>query len=251
MAGGGEALPTGRWTACWGAEIRIMIYHFDLHVHSHYSADAAASPEQLIAAAKARGLSGIAITDHDSCEVHEYLREKGLEREDGEPVDGFLVLPGMEVSTAHGHLLCVGTTLPVMRDEPAPIVFEAIRQRGGVAIPAHPYDRWRAGIHEDVLDEMPLEVIEVFNAAVSNRKFNRQALAYARERGLSMTAASDAHHASAVGISSTALELESLRLPDVLAAVRQGGTPVGQYLSWLEALKKHFGNFFRLANPRP
>lgn len=228
-----------------------MIHRFDLHMHSHYSADAAASPEQLIAAARARGLSGIAITDHDSCEAHEYLLKKGLERPDGLPVDDFLVVPGMEVSTADGHLLCIGATLPVMRGEPAKIVFEAIRERGGIAIPAHPYDRWRAGIHETILDELALEAIEVFNAAVSSRGYNDSALAYARGRGLSMTAASDAHHASAVGISSTAFDLGTFSVAGLLAAIRSGGTPEGQYLSRLEAIKKHFGNWFRIANPRP
>jgi predicted metal-dependent phosphoesterase TrpH len=227
-----------------------MLHRFDLHMHSFFSADAAASPEQLIAAAKACGLSGIAITDHDSCEAHEYLIKKGLERPDGLPVDGFLVIPGMEVSTAHGHMLCIGTTLPVMQDEPAHVVFEAIRERGGVAIPAHPYDRWRAGIHETVLDDLPLEALEVFNAAVSSRDFNERALAYAKNRGLSMTAASDAHHASAVGISVTTFEMETLSVAALLAALRKGGDPAGQYLSRLEALKKHFGNFFRLMNPR-
>jgi len=225
-----------------------MLYRFDLHMHSFYSADAAAAPEELIAAARARGLSGIAITDHDSCEVHEYLLKKGLERPDGLPVDGFLVVPGMEVSTAHGHMLCIGTTLPVMRDEPAHDVFAAIRDRGGVAIPAHPYDRWRAGIHETILDELPLEAIEVFNAAVTSRNFNDNAHAYATNRGLSMTASSDAHHATAVGISETAFEMDNLSVADLLAALRSGGTPAGNYLSRREALKKHFGNWFRVFN---
>jgi len=225
-----------------------MLYRFDLHLHSFYSADAAASPEELIAAARARGLNGIAITDHDSCEAHEYLLEKGLERADGLPVDGFLVVPGMEVSTAHGHMLCIGTTLPVMRDAPAHAVFAAIRERGGIAIPAHPYDRWRAGIHETILDELPLEAIEVFNAAVTSRGFNERARAYAKNRGLSMTASSDAHHASAVGISETAFEMENLSVADLLSALRSGGTPTGNYLSRREALKKHFGNWFRIFN---
>ena len=227
-----------------------MLYRFDRHLHSFYSADAAASPEELIAAARARGLNGIAITDHDSCEVHEDLLEKGLERADGLPVDGFLVVPGMEVSTAHGHLLCIGTTLPVMRDAPVHEVFEAIRQRGGVAIPAHPYDRWRAGIHESFLDELPLEAIEVFNAAVTSRNFNDKARAYAKNRGLSMTASSDAHHASAVGISETAFAMENLSVANLLAALRRGGPPAGNYLSRREALKKHFGNWFRIFNRR-
>lgn len=229
-----------------------MIHRFDLHMHSFYSADAAASPEELIAAAKARGLSGIAITDHDSCEAHAYLREQGLEREDGLPVNDFLVVPGMEVSTADGHMLCLGAMMPVMRGAPAAVVFEEVRRRGGIAIPAHPYDRWRAGIREEVLADLPLEALEVFNAAVSSRSYNDRALAYARKRGITMLAGSDAHHASAVGISATAFELDSFTVAGLLAALRGGGaTPEGKYLSRLEAVKKHFGNFFRLANKRP
>ncbi len=58
-------------------------------------------------------------------------------------MDGFLVVPGVEVSTADGHLLCIGTTLPNMLGKPALEVEAEIHARGGVAIPAHPYDRWR------------------------------------------------------------------------------------------------------------
>lgn len=228
-----------------------MLHRFDLHMHSFFSADAADAPEALIAAAKARGLSGIAITDHDSCGAHEYLLEKGLERADGLPVDGFLVVPGVEVSTADGHLLCIGTTLPNLRGHPAVEVEKAIQERGGVAIPAHPYDTWRAGIRREILDLMSLEAMEVFNAAVTSRKFNEHARAYAEARGIAMTASSDAHHSSAVGISSTTFEMEELSVAGLLAAIRGGGSPVGEYLSRREAMKKHFGNWFRIINPRP
>jgi predicted metal-dependent phosphoesterase TrpH len=227
-----------------------MLYRFDLHVHSFFSPDGASPPEDLIAAAKARGLSGIAITDHDTCAAHEYLVEKGLERLDGQHVDGFLVVPGMEVSTADGHLLCIGTTLPVMRGEPAAVVVRAIEDRGGLAIPSHPYDRWRAGIREEILDTLDLKAIEVFNAA-ARRDYNEKALAYATVRGISMTASSDAHHASAVAVSSTAFELDDLRVDALIAALRAGGTPEGRYLSRLEAAKKQFAGWFRPPNRKP
>jgi predicted metal-dependent phosphoesterase TrpH len=228
-----------------------MRHRFDLHTHSFYSADAADSPEELIASAKARGLSGIAITDHDSCEVHKYLRAKGLEREDGAAVDGFLVVPGMEVSTADGHLLCLGVLLPVLAGQPAVDVAKLVADQGGIAIPAHPYDSWRSGIKAHVLDAMEIKALEVFNAAVSTRNFNEQALAYATQRGLSMTASSDAHHASAVGVSSTAFEMEELSVSSLIRAIESGGTPDGNYLSFGEAMKKNFGNWLRATNRKP
>ena len=90
-----------------------MPYTFDLHLHTFFSKDAVDSPEAMVAAAKKKGLSGIAITDHDTCEAVEYLHKKGWIRDDGQPVDDFLIIPGVEVSTKEGHLLCLGTTLPL------------------------------------------------------------------------------------------------------------------------------------------
>ncbi len=221
-----------------------MVYRFDLHVHSFFSKDAASSPEALIAAARARGLNGIAITDHDTCEAHEYLKKHP-------PEDGFLVVPGVEVSTAEGHLLCLGVTLPYLKGAPVAEVFDLVKSGGGLAIPAHPFDQWRAGIRPSVLDTLNLEALEVFNAAVTSRGYNDKALAYATARGLSQTAASDAHHSSAVGVSSTAFEMDELSVPALLDAIRRGGRPEGHYLTFGEGLKKHFANWFRIFTPGP
>ncbi len=221
-----------------------MLHRFDLHVHSFFSKDATGSPESLFAAARARGLSGIAITDHDTCEAHEYLKEHPAP-------EGFLVVPGVEVSTAEGHLLCLGVTLPYLKGTPARDVIARVNDGGGIAIPAHPFDQWRAGIRPAVLDKLDLEALEVFNAAVTSRSYNDKALAYATGRNLKMTAASDAHHSSAVGASTTAYEMDEVTVPALLAAIRKGGQPDGHYLSFREGVKKHFANWFRKVNPRP
>jgi len=222
-----------------------MIHRFDPHVHSWYSADAAHPPERLIEAAKAVGLSAMAITDHDSCDVHQYLLNEGLASAEGEPVDGLLVVPGVEVSTADGHLLCLGVTLPVMRGHPAAEVFAAVEEQGGIAIPAHPYDRWRSGIREKVLDQLELKAIEVFNSAVTSRSYNRRARAYAQARGLVGTAGSDAHHASAVGIAFTLLDLDHLNVRNLVDALKTRAAVEENYMGRREGLKKHFGNWFR------
>ncbi len=228
-----------------------MLYRFDLHVHSFFSGDAASSPEQLVAAARRKGLSGIAITDHNSCESAAYCLEHGLANEAGTPVGGFLVVPGVEVSTADGHLLCIGTTLPGMIGAPAIEVEKAIHERGGVAIPAHPYDRWRAGIREEVLKQMQTPVLEVFNAAVTSRSFNAQAKAFAEAHGRKMTAGSDAHHASAVGTAGTAYDLDEFSVAGLLRAIVRGGELNETYLTRYEGFKKHFGNWFRVFNRNP
>jgi predicted metal-dependent phosphoesterase TrpH len=138
-----------------------------------------------------------------------------------------------------------------MKGRPAKEVLQAIQDAGGVAIPAHPFDKWRAGIRAKVLDTLDIEVLEVFNAAVTSRRYNEQALEYAQRRGLKTTAASDAHHDSAVGISTTVFEMEELSVLSLLEALRKGGRPEGRYLTFREGLKKHFGNWFRILNRRP
>lgn len=228
-----------------------MIHAFDLHLHTHYSADACGSPEEMIEAAKREGLSGIAITDHNSCDAVDHLTRRGLIRSDGLPVDGFLIVPGVEVSTAEGHLICLGTTLPVMKGRPAKEVVSAIRERGGIAVAPHPFDRLRAGIRREVLDTLDLAAIETFNAAVSLKRFNDEAAAYASAKGIAAMAGSDSHHTSAVGISSTAYDLAILSLAALLQAIPRGGTLSANYLPFRESMKKNFGNWFRVFTPKP
>jgi predicted metal-dependent phosphoesterase TrpH len=228
-----------------------MRHAFDLHLHTYYSADACGSPEAMIEAAKRRGLSGVAVTDHNTCEAVDHLTRAGLMRPDGKAVNGFLVIPGVEVSTADGHLLCLGITLPNMKGASALEVAAAAKERGGICIAPHPYDSFRAGIREEILDQLDLAALETFNAAVTLRGFNQKAASYAGRRGLAATAASDAHHASAAGICSTAYELPELSVGAVLNAIPKGGERDENYLSFSEGMKKNFGNWFRVFNPSP
>src|SRR5438046_5483844 len=141
-----------------------MSLNVDLHTHSFFSGDGVSSPEDLIAAARAKGLSGIAITDHNTCDAVNYLLEKGLMRLDGLPVNDFLVLPGAEVTTADGHLLCIGAELPYLKGKPAREVCDMIHERGGLAIPPHPYDLFRAATRISPQPTLPSDALERLHA---------------------------------------------------------------------------------------
>lgn len=65
----------------------------DLHAHTHHS-DGTAPLEDLVAAARAQGLDFVAVTEHNTVS---HLSE--LARFSGPP----LLLPGVEISTYHGH----------------------------------------------------------------------------------------------------------------------------------------------------
>ena len=229
-----------------------MPLRIDFHVHSFFSMDGVSSPEDLIAAARAAGLNGFAVTDHNTCDAVDYMRAHGLMREDGRAVDGFLVIPGVEVTTADGHLLCLGCTLPSsLKGKPSLEVCDLAHRAGGICVAPHPYDLFRAGIRESVLDTLPLDGLEVFNAATTMKRHNRKAYQYAEKRGLPMTAGSDAHHAGAVGGACTILDTDDLSVSGVRSARRQGSELEQQYLSTRQTIRKTWNNWFRLrSKPR-
>ena len=227
-----------------------MSYNIDLHCHSFFSGDGVSSPENLIESARKKGLHGFAITDHNTCDAVHYMIDKGLMREDGKPVDGFLIIPGVEVTTDEGHLLCIGATLPNLKGTPAAEVCKLIHDAGGLAIPPHPYDLFRAGIRQSVLEQIEIDGIEVFNAATTLKRYNRQAFEYAEMRGLPMTAGSDAHHAAAIGTAYTILHTEVFTVKGILAQIVKSNDLKQRYLSPKDTLRKTWNNWLRLRRPK-
>lgn len=223
-----------------------MPFKIDLHTHSFFSGDGVSSPEENIASARAKGLDGFALTDHNTNDGVDYLRAKGLIRNDGQPVDGFLIIPGVEVTTAEGHLLCIGASLPFLKGQPAGEVCELIHARGGLAIPPHPYDLFRAGIRFSTLENLPIDALEVFNAATTLRRYNTYAFKYAQVRGLPMTAASDAHHSAALGTAYTILNTEDFSVKGILAQILKSNELSQHYLTPRDSVRKTWNNWMRL-----
>jgi predicted metal-dependent phosphoesterase TrpH len=227
-----------------------MAFNIDLHCHSFFSGDGVSSPEDNIASARAKGLHGFALTDHNTSDGCRYLLDKGLMREDGQPVDGFLIIPGVEVTTAEGHLLCLGVILPYLKGAPAAEVCKIVHEMNGVAIPPHPYDLFRAGIRESVLNTLEIDALEVFNAATTLKRYNRMAYEYATRRGLPMTAGSDAHHAAAMGTAYTILPTDDFSARGILDQIKKGTELNQRYLSTRDALRKTWNNWLRLRRKR-
>ncbi len=227
-----------------------MSFKIDLHCHSWFSGDGVSSPEAMIASARKKGLHGLALTDHNTCDAHLYLREKGLAREDGQPVDGFLVIPGVEVTTAEGHLLCLGVMLPDLKRTPAAEVCRIVHEMGGLTIPPHPYDLFRAGIRQSVLETLEIDGLEVFNAATTFKRYNKRAFEFAQAHQLPMTAGSDAHHEAAVGTAYTILHTDDFSVRGILGQIKKGTELNQQYLSPKDAIRKTWNNWMRLRRKR-
>src|ERR1700682_6562357 len=121
-----------------------------------------------------------------------------------------------------------------------------IHAAGGLAIPPHPYDLFRAGIRFPVLETLPIDALEVFNAATTLRRYNRYAFKYAQLRALPMTAGSDAHHAAAVGTAYTILNTDDLSVKGILAQLLKSNELNQQYLTPRDSMRKTWNNWLRL-----
>ncbi|MBR5381817.1 MAG: PHP domain-containing protein [Oscillospiraceae bacterium] len=223
-----------------------MAFKADLHVHSDNSRDGRSSLDKLAAAAKARGLDAIAVTDHNVFTLRS-----------PETRDGVLLLPGCEISSAEGHhilaLFCRepfdvlamrnGSALPSAAE-----VTEAIHAHGGVAVLAHPFGKSR----NDCSPVAPLiDAAEHFNARgyFKNPEANDMAADFIARFELPETGGSDTHHASEVGNCYTVSDGDTAEAFET--ALREGKTR-GVFVRNTPHLNKGFSQFARrLRSGRP
>lgn len=150
-------------------------------------------------------LNVIAITDHDRLDASLWAYERRARYP-------FEIVPGVEVSTAEGHLLA----LWVQDDIPAGMSLaetaHAVHEQGGLAIIAHPChyympDHTRAALRHmrrpHLLAQAGIDAIEAHNAGVFIAGVNVLARRLARAAGLPVVGGSDAHTLGAVGTGQT------------------------------------------------
>ncbi|NLX50164.1 MAG: PHP domain-containing protein [Methanospirillum sp.] len=186
----------------------------DLHVHTHFSRDGEATVEAVLARAAAAGLAAVAITDHDTLEGARYAAR--LE----DPA--VLVIPGVEVSTADGHLIGLGVTQPIPRDLGVLETIDLVHEQGGLSVLPHPFHRLRhgAGLRERGALRA-VDAIEVFNSRYIVGTANRRAALQAARLARPAVGGSDAHAARYVGFGWTMVEAEP-EIEAILEAVRDG-----------------------------
>lgn len=154
-------------------------------------------------AAAQRGLTHLAITDHD--------RIDGALRARKAAPDELRVIVGQEVRTTAGDLIALYIERPVPPGMAPDEAAREVRAQGGAVGLAHPFDRFRAGAGrrgwEDELERVTplLDFVEAWNARLFIGDGNARAAQYARERGLPGTASSDAHTLMEVGLAYTIL----------------------------------------------
>jgi predicted metal-dependent phosphoesterase TrpH len=173
----------------------------DLHCHTSASFDSLASPESVVKAAATRGLTHLAITDHDRI-------EGALRARDAADPDLTIII-GEEIKTADGDLIALFLERAVAPGLPARDTIDEVRAQGGLVGIPHPFDHFRGSMLKDPRLEAlaPLvDWVESHNARVVGGSGNEQAAAFALEMGLPGIAVSDAHSVIEVGVAYTVLD---------------------------------------------
>ncbi len=160
----------------------------DLHCHTDASFDCLAAPASVVRAAATRGLTHLAITDHDRI-------DGALRARDAAP-PGLTVIIGEEVRTIQGDLICLFLESAIPSGMPVLETIEAARDQGALVGIPHPFDRHRASILLDPeLEDLAgrIDWLETWNARIIAGTGNQQAAAFAEKHGLPGVAVSDAH----------------------------------------------------------
>lgn len=207
----------------------------DLHVHSEYSDDANGSVEELIKAAVKNGLNGIAIVDHNS--VKGGLKGFEIAKE----IKDFVVIPGVEISSAEGHILALNIKENIPKKLSAKETIERIISLGGTPVLPHPY-RMLSGLGEKNVGGFA--GIEVFNSRSLGWE-NKKAEFLAEKLDIGKTGGSDAHSSNEVGYGVTEFNMNSFNPDDLIQEIWKKRTKAYGILSPKKVLlRQHVKGLF-------
>ncbi len=197
----------------------------DLHVHSAHSPDSRLRLEEIANHLPFVGLKGFAVTDHNTVAG---IPELSALRS---TFPGLLVLPGVEVSTAEGHLLVYGVTEAPIPHRPLAETLDWANARGALAVLAHPF-RFTHGVGRQLAGTAAVHALEVRNGHSSTVQNGRAEVVAAR-RNLPGIGGSDVHELSDLGRAYTEFPAEVGSADDLLDAIRHRRVePGGHGLFW-------------------
>jgi predicted metal-dependent phosphoesterase TrpH len=210
------------------ARKQTVVLSVELHAHSELSHDGRDPVELLLEQAAAVGLDALAVTDHDEIEASRTAADRASEY-------GLVGVPAMEVTSAAGHILAFGVEELVPEEMSYDETLARIHEQGGIAVIPHPFQKSRHGVAHNITTEQlaSADAIEVYNSRLLTGRANRKAERFAVERGLPMTAGSDAHISELVGQAVTQVGTDEHTVGSILDAIRAGNTTVsGKRTPW-------------------
>ena len=165
----------------------------DFHCHTKYSKCSNLEPKDILKICRKQELQGIMICDHNTTKGSLAFKEVLS------PAEEFIFIPGIEILTDRGEI--IGAWIEEdLTTSYFPEVTEEIKERGGLVIIPHPFDRIRGKRFRVTEKDLPwIDAIEVFNSRCILPNANKKALQLAEKYSLIQTAGSDAHFAPEIG----------------------------------------------------
>jgi predicted metal-dependent phosphoesterase TrpH len=157
----------------------------ELHVHSHHSFDCLSSPERIVETCRMKGYNGVAITDHNVYRVNVDVL--------GNEFSDMIIIPATEIGTTYGDVLAYFIENEITEKDFSKVI-KIIREQGGIAVLAHPFQRGRK-YPDHVIQQV--DGLEAYNA--HNIQNEKRVLELARNFGKPVTAGSDAHFLRDIG----------------------------------------------------
>jgi predicted metal-dependent phosphoesterase TrpH len=204
----------------------------DLHVHTIYSRDSLITLKDLVFYAKKRGLTAVAVTDHDR--IDSALK---IARE-----TDFLIIPGIEVSSRNGHVVGLNLQEPIPKGLSPDETVDRIHDAGGVAVACHPFALFKGSLGKYA--NAKFDAVETINASAFPfgrcvRKANQLAERFRRPK----VAGTDAHHCSAIGYAYTLIDAEPNVDAIAKAIVNGQCQPFGRPIPFSMRIKNQFRFF--------
>jgi len=182
----------------------------DLHVHSRYSFDSLLAPRNIVKTALKKGLSAIAVADHNTTKGALKTMEEATST-------SLIVIPAVELETDAGHImgLFVESGIGIQNIDEA---IDEIKEQDGVAVLLHP-----ARMHGTNLKKAAnkIDVIEALNGR-TRRWENLKAKDLALKFNKPVIAGSDAHLGFEIGCVRTVFEDASETLEEMRKHVIKG-----------------------------
>ncbi len=210
-----------------------MKLHADFHTHSHYSRDSILNPRTFVERAQKRGLTCVAVTDHNAIEGAFVIQK----------LAPFRVIIGEEVKTAEGEIIGLFLKELVPRDMSPEETIRAIHDQGGIAVIPHPYDIFRRSVlTDDAIERVKNQVdaIEGFNCRNILAKHDEKARELAARVDKPTTLGTDSHSPWELG--GACLEIDDFETPQELLQVLRGGKIIGHrslpMVHWLSTYAK-------------
>ena len=204
----------------------------DLHCHTEASADCSTPLELFPARCRARGVWVQAITDHNEIWGAQKLQEMVEEEKIKKAGFPLTIIVGEEVSTIHGEIIGLFLKEKIPAGMTPRETVDAITEQGGLVVLPHGFDplkRWRLqpAALETIEDE--INVVETFNARISQLRWNQAAVDWAKLHGVPMSAGSDAHTLSDIGSAWVEVPVQKIQTPQDLVKALAAGVPVGEW----------------------